>query len=277
MSNLRLLLRFITASLRAQAQYPASTIMRTLGQLFATVIEILAVWALFHRFGDVHGWRFGEVAVFYGLVNMMFALADMISHGFDVLGTEFLRTGEFDRLLLRPRPATLQLIGHEFRISRLGRFAQGLVVLGDRLTAHRSAVGAERNRGRDLGRRRRHRVVLRRVDAAGDDVVLDDRKSRGRERRVTYGGVQAAQYPLSLYDKMFRGFLTYVVPLACVAYFPVLVILGKPDPLGTPMWFGVVAPAAGFAFLAMAAAVAANRHPPLLFYGQLGRRTSTGS
>ncbi len=68
---------------------------------------------------------------------------------------------------------------------------------------------------------------------------------------VTYGGVQAAQYPLSLYEKWFRGLLTFVVPLACVAYFPVLVVLGKADPLGTPVWFGVVAPVAGFLFLAV--------------------------
>jgi ABC-2 type transport system permease protein len=71
---------------------------------------------------------------------------------------------------------------------------------------------------------------------------------------LTYGGVQAAQYPLSIYEKWFRGVLTYVVPLACVAYFPVLVVLGKPDPLGTPVWFGVVAPLAGFLFLAAAMA-----------------------
>jgi ABC-2 type transport system permease protein len=68
---------------------------------------------------------------------------------------------------------------------------------------------------------------------------------------VTYGGVQAAQFPLSLYDAWLRGALTYVVPIACVAYFPVLLILGRPDPLGTPPWFGAVAPLAGVAFLAM--------------------------
>jgi ABC-2 type transport system permease protein len=251
MSGLRLLLRFITASLRAQAQYPASAIMLTLGQFFATVIEILAVWALFHRFGDVHGWRFGEVAVFYGLVNMMFALADMITRGFDVLGTEFLRTGEFDRVLLRPRAATLQLIGYEFRISRLGRFAQGLAVL---------VIGSQL-----VGVQWGPAEVVLAIWAVAAGVALFfgvlvlqatmsfwTIESLEVANIVTYGGVQAAQYPLSLYDKMFRGFLTYVVPLACVAYFPVLVILGKPDPLGTPTWFGIVAPLAGFAFLALA-------------------------
>jgi ABC-2 type transport system permease protein len=36
-----------------------------------------------------------------------------------------------------------------------------------------------------------------------------------------------------------------------VAYFPVLAILGKPDPLGAPAWFLPLSPLAGFAFLGM--------------------------
>ncbi len=39
---------------------------------------------------------------------------------------------------------------------------------------------------------------------------------------LTYGGVQAAQYPLDIYSRWFRDLLTFVVPLACVAYYPVL-------------------------------------------------------
>ena len=39
------------------------------------------------------------------------------------------------------------------------------------------------------------------------------------------------------------------VPLACVAYYPALAVLGKPDPLGAPAWLGWVSPLAGFAFL----------------------------
>ncbi len=251
MSGLRLLLRLIGASLRAQAQYPASAIMLTVGQFVGNGIEILAAWALFDRFGSVQGWRFGEVAVFYGCVHMTFAVADLLCRGFDVLGTEFLRTGDFDRVLLRPRSATLQLMAHDFRISRLGRFAQGFVVL--LIGAH--AIGLEWNA-----------TAVAMVLWAGAGgvalffaiVVLQGTMSFWTIESLevvnvlTYGGVQAVQFPLSLYNGWLRGALTYVVPLACVAYFPILLVLGRPDPLGTPAWFGVVSPAAGFVFLGIA-------------------------
>ena len=42
-------LRLALASLGGQARYPASALMLTLGQFLVTGIEVIAVWALFHR------------------------------------------------------------------------------------------------------------------------------------------------------------------------------------------------------------------------------------
>ena len=251
MSGLRLLMRLVAASLRAQAQYPTSAILLTLGQFLANGIEILVAWALFDRFGNVQGWRLGEVAVFYGLAHMMFAIADVLSRGFDVLGTEFLRTGDFDRVLLRPRAATLQLMGYDFRISRVGRFAQGFVVL--LIGAH--AVGVEWDAaaiGMALWATAGGVALFVGIMVLQGTMSFWTIESLEVMNVVTYGGVQAAQYPLSVYNGWLRGGLTYVVPIACVAYFPILLILGRSDPLGTPAWFGAIAPIAGFVFLAIA-------------------------
>lgn len=246
-----LLWRYFVASARSQAQYPASTIMLTLSSFAATIIDIFAIWALFDRFGAIEGWRFGDIAFFFGLISISFALADFLSRGFDVLGTDFIRTGSFDRLLLRPRTLTLQLIGHEFRLSRAGRLIQGLVVL---------AVGSASLQFQwDAPA-----LALAAWTVAGGvalffglmvlqgTLAFWTTESLEAMNLLTYGGVQAGQFPLSLYAGWFRNFLTFVVPLGCVAYYPVLAILGKPDPLGAPDWILPLTPAAGFLFLGVA-------------------------
>src|SRR5690242_11269187 len=129
MNAIRLLVRYGSASIRAQMQYPFNAFMLAVGQFTATMIDMIAIWALFYRFGTIDGWRLGDIAMFFGLVSVSFSIADFLSRGFDVLGAEFIRTGQLDRLLLRPRTLTLQLIGHDMRLSRFGRFAQGLLVL----------------------------------------------------------------------------------------------------------------------------------------------------
>ena len=254
MGSLGLFLRLAGASIHAQARYPGSALMLTVGQFLVTGIEVIAVWALFHRFGDVQGWRIGEVALFYGLVNCMFALADMLGRGFDVLGTEFLRTGAFDRLLLRPRPVALQLMGHDVRISRLGRLLQGL------------AVVAFASVQMDIAWTPAHIALALFALAGGLALFLGILVLQGTlsfwtvqslevANVLTYGGVEAAQYPLAIYARWFRRVLTFAVPLAAVAYYPVLVILGKPDPLGAPWWVGWVSPLAGLVFLAVSLGV----------------------
>jgi ABC-2 type transport system permease protein len=251
MDSLKLLLRYLSISLRAQAQYPASAIMLTVGQCAATAIEALSLWALFDRFGAVDGWRLGEIAVFYGLINISFSIADFLSRGFDVLGAEFLKTGNLDRLLLRPRTLTLQLIGHDFRVSRAGRLMQGFVVL---------LIGAAST---DLAWTPLHLALATWTVAGGAALFFGllvlqgaltfwTTESLEAMNVVTYGGVEAAQYPLSLYAEWFRNFLIFVVPLGCVAYYPVLALLGRSDSLGAPDWFLPAAPLAGFAFLAAA-------------------------
>jgi ABC-2 type transport system permease protein len=257
----------MSASVRSQMAYPANSILLSVSGFVATIIDMLAIWALFHRFGAIRGWRLGDVAMFFGLVSVSFAIADFVTRGFDVLGTQFIKTGEFDRILLRPRSTTLQLVGHDFRVSRSGRLLQGVVVLMIATAAldFRWTLPA---------------VALALWTVAGGVALFFGlmvfqgalsfwtTESLEVMNLLTYGGVQAAQFPLGIYARWFRGFLIFVVPIGCVAYFPVLAILGKSDPLGAPDWFLPVAPVAGFLFLGVSL---------LAWRRGVERYTSTGS
>ena len=224
MNGLALLGRYFSASLRSQMQYPASAAMLTLGQLAATAIEILSIWALFDRFGPVQGWSLGEVMFFYALIGISFSFADFLTRGFDVFGAEFVRTGAFDRLLLRPRSAALQLVGYDFRISRFGRFFQAIIILTI-ATSMLHFVWTPQA------------IALAIWTVAGGvaffaalfvlQAVLAFWTVEGLEaiNALTYGGVYAGQFPISVYARWFRTLMIFIVPLACVSYFPVLAIL----------------------------------------------------
>ncbi|WP_332771977.1 ABC transporter permease [Phenylobacterium sp.] len=250
MSALFLLTRYFSASVRGQLQYPGSTMMLAAGQFFTTIIDVVAAWALFARFGPVQGWTFGDIAMFFGMISVSFAIADFLSRGFDMFGAHFIKTGDFDRVLLRPRSAALQLIGYDFRLARIGRFAQGLIVIGlatATLSLEWDAAKIALALWTIVG------GVALFVGLMVFQAVLAFWTVESLEvmNVLTYGGVQAAQFPLSLYAGWFRNLLIFVVPLGCVAYFPVLAILDKPDPLGAPAWLLPLTPAAGLLFLAV--------------------------
>ncbi|MEK7396581.1 MAG: ABC-2 family transporter protein, partial [Candidatus Poribacteria bacterium] len=68
----------------------------------------------------------------------------------------------------------------------------------------------------------------------------------------TYGGVEAASYPIPIYRQWFRNTLIFIIPLAFVNYFPALYILDKPDPLGFPYWMRFLFPLASTILMVLA-------------------------
>ena len=59
------------------------------------------------------------------MISVAFAVSDALTRGFDIFGEQFVKTGDFDRILVRPRSTLLQLLGYELRATRIGRLAQG--------------------------------------------------------------------------------------------------------------------------------------------------------
>jgi ABC-2 type transport system permease protein len=250
MNGLRLYGRYASISLRSQLQYRASFVMQAIGQFLVTGLEFAGIWAMFNRFGQIKGWRLEEVAFFYGMIAITFALADAFARGFDLFGN-IVKYGEFDRVLLRPRSTVLQLFGHELTVRRIGRFLQGAAVLAFAIATLDVAWSADR-------------VALLVLSVASGVclfiglVILQATSAFWTTESLevwnafTYGGVTMSQYPVEIYRPWFRRFFTFVIPLACVNYFPGVAILGRPDPLGTSIAFQRLAPLAGPLFLLIA-------------------------
>ena len=245
---LSLYCRMLAISARAQLQYRVSFLLMSVGQFVATGVEALGVWALFDRFGSLSGWTLAQVGVFYGVVNIGFALADALARGFDVFGAQYVKTGQFDRLLLRPRATELQLFGHEITLYRIGRIAQGGLMLGFAVSLGEQTLQAWQ-----------WLLLLWAIVGCvclfvglfmlGATLSFWTVESLEVINTFTYGGAETAQYPLSIYTPWFRRFFTFVVPLGCVAYFPVVAALNVVDPLGTTRAFQMSAPIAGVAYL----------------------------
>ncbi|MEJ6950006.1 ABC transporter permease [Natronospora cellulosivora (SeqCode)] len=228
-NSLSLYFHYIGLSLRGQMQYKASFIMMSIGHFFITIIDFLGIWILFERFNSLQGWTLPEIALFYGMVSTAFAFAEAWPRGFDTFHN-LVRTGDFDRILLRPRTAFLQIIGQEFQLMRIGRLIQGIIILvWATITLSISWTF--------------YKIILLILSIFGGMLIFSGLfilqatlsfwsiQSLEILNMVTYGGVETLQYPLSIYRNWFRNFFTYVIPLAFINYIPALNILDKGDKL----------------------------------------------
>lgn len=247
-SSLRLYRRYVGISMRSQLQYPTSFVMNTLGTIMFTGTEFVGIWALFSRFGNVRGWSLPEVALFYGLISITWAVCDAFMRGFDTFGT-MVKAGDFDRILLRPRSTVLQLLGQEVTLRRVGRLLQGALVLAYAIAELDVAWTPMRVGLLAL-------AILSGVCVFAGLTVLQATSTFWTTETLevwnafTYGGVTLAQYPLAIYRSWMRDLFTFVIPIGCATYLPGLAILGREAP-----WSVWIAPLAGLGFLAFSFAI----------------------
>ena len=246
---IKLYLTYISVSIQSQMQYKASFIMMTIAHFAITFIDFIGVWVLFDRFGAIKGWNFAEIALFYGMIHMAFAIAEAGARGFDTFDRQ-VRTGEFDRILLRPRSLVLQIIGQEFQLMRIGRFTQGVIVLCWAMSSLNNSLSFIK-------------IMLIIISILGGAFLFSGLfvlqatlsfwsvQSLEVVNMVTYGGVEMAQFPVTIYEPWFRKFFIFVIPLACVNYFPAMGILNKTDPLNSPALMPWISPIIGIVFFSL--------------------------
>jgi ABC-2 type transport system permease protein len=230
--DLRLYVRLVRGRARSQLQYPLGFVSDAVATLVVSLTDLIAVVVLFTNVPAMAGWSALQVGFLYGVAQSSFAIADAIFGHLDRL-PETLRSGSFDGVLLKPRSTLLLSLAADFALRRVGQLLQALVVLVVSWWRLGIGVGPE-----EIA------MVLVTVAAGvgifggiwviGASTTFWTVDTFELTNSFTYGGRQLTSYPMGVYGTWLRRFVTFAVPLACVAYFPVRHLVGL-EPPGTPV------------------------------------------
>ena len=227
---MKLYLKYFSIHLRSAMQYKASFILTLLGQFLVSFSAFGAIYFLFSRFQSIDSFSFSEVLLCFAVVTTSFALAECFVRGFDMFQTT-ISNGEFDRIMVRPRNEIFQVLASKIDFSRLGRLVQSLIVFAYALPA--SGIDWSWDK-----------ILTLFLMLLGSFVIFAGLflvyaafcffTTEGLEfmNIFTDGAREFASYPLSIYGNGILRFLTFVIPLACAQYYPLLYLLGKSQNLG---------------------------------------------
>ncbi|MBN2795924.1 MAG: ABC-2 family transporter protein [Clostridia bacterium] len=224
---MKLYLKYLKIHFMSQMEYRTAFILLTIGQFFVPFLIFVSMVLLFKKFDHLMGWTLPEVALIYGIIHISFSVSEGLARGFDSF-SNLVRTGDFDRLLVRPRSTVIQVLGSKFEFTRLGRFFQSLVVLTYALlhiNIHWTFLKI---------------LYLMLIVLSGITVfigifilgaALSFWTVDGLEivNIFTDGGREMAQYPLGIYSKFIKRFFTFVIPFGLVNFYPILFLLEKSD------------------------------------------------
>ncbi|MFC7245901.1 ABC transporter permease [Catellatospora aurea] len=232
--------RLIAAQVRSQASYRVSFTLDLLTNVVFTGADLLTVLVVFQRVPLLAGFSLGDALLVFGLSSLAFSLADLAVGNIDRV-QRHVRTGLLDAVLIRPLGVLWQLLVMDVGVRRIGRVLSGVVVLaiavrlaGVPLTpanllllAVTPVAGA---------------VFFSAVFVATATVAFWWVDSGELSAALTYGGRDFTSYPMTVYGGWFRHLLAFGLGFGLVAYYPALLLLDRPDPLGAPAWLGWCGP-----------------------------------
>ena len=233
---------------KSAMQYRASLLMQVIAQFVMTGGEMLAVVVLLTRFKAVGHWGAMEVMFFFGVMQATFALTELFGRGITSFPW-FVQRGEFDALILRPRPLLTQVMVSQLDPRRLGSFSVGVIavlVAASRLDIQWTLVKALLLGEVVLG----SMLLLLGLFMIEATVSFFSVKSIEMVNVLTYGGRSACQYPVDVYPGVLRVLFTYLAPFAMCMHWPVSWVIGEVM-VTLPAWAYFLTPLAGMVFFAV--------------------------
>ncbi len=240
----------VRAGLREEMQFRANLLIEVAFGLVYQTLGFAFIWVVLGKFQAIGGWTLQEVTLLYGIQLMGQALWSLaFSRIINVQG--MVQIGEFDTMLVRPMPIALQFMFGGFRIAILGDVLGAMILL---------AVGL-RTASIDWSL---SKVVFLVLAVFGSGLVRGAFELAGSAlvfRSLVSGWVQFAAdslfgqfgaYPLDIFARRARQLLTYVIPVAFVAWVPSTVLLDRTDVLPFPVWIAWCTPLLGVVLMAAA-------------------------
>lgn len=248
--TLRLYGTLSVAAVRAQLQYRANLLLMVLGGFAYQAVGFAFIWIVMERFGSIGGWTLGEVVFLYALRlcahGLWLCFFNQIVHVDQVV-----REGEFDRYLVRPLNPLVQLITRGFALTTLGDLAGGialLVVASALLDVDWSPPAIAYMVLAIIGGGLVEASVQLFLGSLGFRLLsTSGMRYLGDDLFSTFG-----PYPLKIFPTAVRFGLTFVMPLAFVAYLPAAVLLGRTGELSVPAPVAYLAPLLGGVLIVLA-------------------------
>jgi ABC-2 type transport system permease protein len=240
----------VLASLRAQMEYRSQFVTAVIMGVVFQGTGLAFIWVILNRFDALAGWTLGEVAFLYALRVLAHALYGTLFNGTArVYG--MVRRGEFDRYLVRPVPPLALVMFERLHVSGLGDLLGGVAMLA--IAARLVPV--------DWSPLAVGYLALALVGGCFVEAAI---RLAGASFAFRVQGIDSlnflldqlfgtfGSYPLGIYSAVVRAALTFVLPVAFVAYFPASVLLGRTGELAIPPLLAYCAPVVGFGLFALA-------------------------
>ncbi len=227
---------FLTQRLKVLMEYRANFIIGALSTVVWQASSILAIWVVMQKVPNLNGWSYDEILLVYGLITLAKSINHMFADNLWTLGRTYIRSGGFDRFLVRPIDPLFHLLADRFCQDGVGNFLVGVallikasIALSIQWTLLKAImlVVAVLSGGGIF-------IALNLITCVTSFWIVDSVPVT----RLIFDNHLFAQYPLTIYPKAINILLTWIVPYGLASFYPASYLLNRE--MGNLAWISPI-------------------------------------
>jgi ABC-2 type transport system permease protein len=226
---------FVVQRFKILMEYRVNFIIGASSTIFLQISSLLTIWVVMSQIPSLNGWSLNQILLIYGLITLAKSINHMFADNLWTLGRQYIRTGAFDRFLVRPINPLFHLLADRFCHDGIGNFLVGAILV------------AVSFRALQIQPTPMILLYLALTVLSGGLIFIALNMITGTSAfwimdavpvmRVVFDNHLFAQYPLNIYPKAIGILLTWLIPYGFASYYPAANIMG----LQTP-WFAWLGP-----------------------------------
>lgn len=248
--NMKMYRLLIGQSVRCMMQYRADFWTSLVGVFVLNGANIIQMSILAWKFHALGSWTAADLMILYGLFMISHSVYSVFFSRIHSMESEVV-SGTFDQYLTKPMSPFIQFIGGEIKYVGLcdTLMGVGLLILGKNMSSINWGLidllylllfilcGAAIN------------VCIRLLVACTSFWFV---KSSSLFSILTQITLLTQKYPIAIFGDLFKTFVTGIIPLTFMNYYPAVFLLDKSD---APVWLCLLSPLIALTFIAFAALV----------------------
>jgi ABC-2 type transport system permease protein len=216
---------FLKNRLKILMEYRINFLIGSVSTIVMQAAGLLTIWVIMAQIPDLDGWNLAEIMLIYGLITLSKSINHMFADNLWTIGRDYVRTGTFDRFLVRPIDPLFHLLADRFCHDGIGNFLVGLVLV---------VIAATRL---DIVWTPLHVVYLFLMVLSGGFIFIALNLMTAVSSfwlmdsvpvtRVVFEMHEFAKYPLAIYPRAIGVLLTVLIPYGFASFFPAMYLMGR--------------------------------------------------
>lgn len=232
----RLYWYFLLQRLKILMEYRVNFMIGATSTIILQAAGLLTIWVVMGQVPSLNGWSLNEILLVYGLLTLSKSITHMFADNLWTIGMNYIRTGEFDRFLVRPIDPLFHLLADRFCHDGIGNFLVGAALVAQS-TAALGIVWSPLNVGY---------LILAVLSGGAIFIALNLITATSAfwitesipVTQIIFNTHEFAKYPLTIYHQFIGILLTWLIPYGFAAFYPASHLLGRD--VGMLAWMGPV-------------------------------------